>query len=182
MGELKKDGIIDWYERMKTPTAKGILVITGVIAGIVLARVMEPTGVGAERAARLFVSMFSITGGVVLGTVVLLGDPAILLQGSARLAHWQIKSIRRRLDQLMLLFISYIVTVALIIFSSIVSDIWPAGAHALVRVYVASGTAALIWSVSAPLLLLRIQRDRLDRELENRREDDKQATGFRAVQ
>ena len=167
---------------MKTPTAKGVLIVSGAIAGVTLAYVMDPTGAGAERAARLFVSMFSITGGVVLGTVVLLGDPALLLRGSARLAYWQIKSIRRRLDQLMLLFISYLVTVALIIFSSIVSDIWPTGAHALVRVYVASGTAALIWSVSVPVLYMHIQRNRLDQALENRREDDKQTPELHAVQ
>ena len=167
---------------MKTPTAKGVLIVSGAIAGVALAYVMDPTGAGADRAARLFVSMFSITGGVVLGTVVLLGDPAILLRGSARLAYWQIKSIRQRLDQLMLLFMSYIFTVTVIIFSAIVSDIWPVAAHALVRLYVASGTAALIWSVVVPVLYMRIQRDRLDQALENRREDDKQTPGLRAVQ
>ena len=166
---------------MKTPAAKGALVITGLVAGVALGYVTDPAGAGAERAARLFVNVFSITGGVVLGTVVLLSDPAVLLRGSARLAYWQIKNIGQRLDQLALLFISYLFTVSLIIFSTIVTDIWPAAAHNLIRLYIASGTAALIWSVSVPVLYLRIQRDRLNRELENRREEDKHAQGLHAT-
>ena len=166
---------------MKTPAAKGALVITGLVAGAALAYVTDPAGAGAERAARLFMNVFSITGGVVLGTVVLLSDPAVLLRGSARLAYWQIKSIRQRLDQLALLFVSYLFTLALIIFATIVTDIWPVIAHHLIRLYIASGTAALIWSVSVPVLYMRIQRDRLNRELENRREEDKQAHGLHAT-
>ena len=112
---------------------------------------------------------------------VLLGDPSFLLRGSAKLVYWQIKSIRQRLNRLALLFVSYIITVAFIVVAAIMSDIWPTVACVLIRCSVAIGTTALIYSMCAPFLYLGIQKDRLDRELENRLEKDKQAPGLHAT-
>lgn len=161
--------------------ARGALLAAGMILGCALAYLMEPGEAGAERATRMLVSIFSITGGVVLGTIVLLGDPAILLRGSARLVYWQIKDIRRRLGGLALLFGSYILTLAGIVVAAILSDISPTVAACLTRLSVALGVTALVYSLGAPFLSLRIQQARLDRELESRREADKQTSALRAV-
>ena len=106
---------------MHTPIKKSVLLLPtlGIILGCVLAYLMDPAGDGAKLALRMLVSIFSITGGVVLGTIVLLGDPASLLPGSAQLAYWQIKSIRGRMTGLSLLFASYIIALTVIVVSSI---------------------------------------------------------------
>ena len=154
-----------------------LLPVLGILLGGVLAYLMDPAGEGAKLALRMLVSVFSITGGVVLGTIVLLGDPASLVPGSARLAYWQSKTLQGQLTGLSLLFASYIIALLSIVLSSILSDVSCLAAVYLTRFSVGIGTAALVWSLRMPFLFLSIQKGRLQKEIDRRRAIDRQDTG-----
>lgn len=160
---------------------KLLLPAFGIAVGISLAYVMDPGGEGAKLAMRMLVSIFSITGGVVLGTIVLLGDPALLLPGSARLSYWQIESVKGRLSGLAALFISYILALVLIIVSSLLSDVEPRLAAFLMRGALMVSIAALVCSLYTPFAYIAIQEHRLQKELETRRERDRQKDAAEAI-
>src|SRR6266568_2396310 len=123
----------------------------------------------------IIVTVFTVFAGFLIGIITILGDPSMIPDGSWRVAEGRRENIERRLLTNVYFFVLYLVTIGLLFVGVLVQGaldehhvvgIW------IERLYLFFGVFSFILSFALPVLLMRLQRARVDAEIERRRQRD----------
>lgn len=159
-----------------TVSAKKILTfaLLGSISALI-AYFGQPFIHGNDKAVNIVVTVFTVFAGFLIAIITVLGDPSNMLPGDWKIAENERSRIDRRLIRHTWLFAAYLITIALIFMSSLVEKMaFPWVPDVLVwieRTYLWTGVFAFTLSMFLPKMLLDLQRERVDHEIENRRND-----------
>ncbi|HSQ21076.1 MAG TPA: hypothetical protein VLR92_11990 [Blastocatellia bacterium] len=102
----------------------------------------------------------------------MIGDPALIPDGSWRLAEARRENIEKRLMVNVWLFVIYLITIGLLFAGVIVQK--ALDEHNILRIwterlYLFFGVFSFLLSFALPISLMRLQRARVDAEIERRR-------------
>jgi hypothetical protein len=122
-----------------------------------------------ERALNVIVTVFSILAGFLVAIMTIIGDPIAFGRNRWR-AHELLRSnVYQRLVRQKWLFFLYLVTLGTIFADTLVSRVAPRVGIWLEYAYLGLATSAFILSLSLPATLMKIQLDRHDEMIEQRR-------------
>lgn len=155
--------LIDW----KRTTFIAVAVITGIAAGFF----GQPFIHGNERAIGVIVNVFSILAGFLVAIMTILADPAGFMTKSWRSAEKTRPAIYAKLLRQKYLFILYLTILLLITIQSLIEKQLPNVASVLEQIYFGAAVSAFILSLGLPSALMKIQMDRHDEMIEQRRRD-----------
>ncbi|MEI6829372.1 MAG: hypothetical protein WCK64_05900 [Synechococcaceae cyanobacterium ELA445] len=136
---------------------------------LVFSRVGQPLIHGNQSAVDVIVTVFSILAGFLVAIIAIIGDPASMPKGSWRVAESKMPSIEDKINKQKWLFTGYLVTLGLIFASLLASKASVQIATILEHIYLFLSSVAFIYSLKLPGFLSRIQRERVDAEIEARR-------------
>jgi hypothetical protein len=123
-------------------------------------------------ALNVIVTVFSILAGFLVAIIAIIGDAASLPAGSWRVAALSAENTQNRLVRHKWLFIGYLVTLALVFLCTL------AGSQSGVLVTIAEylflfiGSLTFILSFQLPGSLMQLQKERIDREISARRQQE----------
>lgn len=155
-------------------------ILAGVGLFVVLLRLgPPPAGQNSDFALRILANALSILAGFLIAVIVMLGDPRSLYRGSWRIASAHRREIRRALNRTAYLFCAYLAVIALVFVASLL-DAYALAAidprlaiidpRWMKHIALSSGVMVLFWSFALPLVILKAQLDRLDEEVEDRKQ------------
>lgn len=143
--------------------------LLAIVCGIAGAVYGQPFIHDNEQAINVIVTVFSILAGFLVAVTTLIGDPTALIPGSWRIGSAQRRSLTARLIRHKYLFYVYLLTLSLIFASSLIGKKYPDVSVWLEYIYLGSAISGLLWSFALPTTLLRIQIERVDAVIEQRR-------------
>jgi|SRR5579883_1600543 MFS family permease len=121
----------------------------------------------------IVVTVFTVFAGFLIAIITILGDPSMIPDGSWRIAEARRDNIEKRLLTHSYLFILYLITIGFL-FAGVLAQkafeehnsvrVW------IERVYLFLGVFSFVLSFGLPISLMRLQRARVDAEIERRRE------------
>lgn len=175
----------EWRKYIKKTT---FLLITVVISGL-FSYAFQP--LVKESSLDVLVNIYSILAGFLVGVIALIGDPSSLPTGSWRIAESASKNTFRSLHSTKNLLYAYLITLLLIFIyklfftdgveiiktisicginiSEYVQDAKKAIEHSILFL----SSIAFIYSFKLPGKLVSIQKDRVSKEIDSRREPNK---------
>ena len=131
----------------------------------------QPMVHGNAEASRVIVSVFSIMAGVLITIMTLLGEPSLYRGRSWRADAVRRSNVYRRLVRLKILFILYLVTLALVFLANLFKGDY--GNLTVLRyiefTYLSCACMAFILSMTLPGRLTSLQLARFDEMVEARR-------------
>ena len=135
-----------------------------------------PPGKG-DLALRILATALSILAGILLAVITLLGDPRSLYPGNWRVASAHRRQIRVALNRAAALFWMYLGTIAIGLAAVLLEAyepqlLAPCLVGWLKHLAMCFGSVALLWSFWLPASIRRAQLDRLDEEVERRKQGD----------
>lgn len=130
----------------------------------------QPLVHGNEAAINVIVTVFSILAGFLVGIIAVVGDVALLTPGSWRAVEINRNAVVNKLIRHKWLFVAYLMTLGLIFASMLLQKNWPSTTLWIERVYLTLGFVAFFCSVELPASLMRAQIERIDFEIEARRQ------------
>jgi hypothetical protein len=122
-----------------------------------------------EQAVTVIVTVFSILAGFLVAITTILSDPGPVVRRSWRTMELHRDNIVRRISRQKWLFVLYLITLGLILASTSIDRIWPCAVVWLERIYLGMAVAAFLISLSLPWSLTRIQLDRYDEQIADKR-------------
>ena len=143
-----------------------------VTGSLIAAWLGQPLVHGNEQAVEVIVTVFSILAGFLVAIISLVGE-GVELRGSWRLAEKSRALIKKRLIRHQLLFFGYLVTLALVFLSTLVAERLPQLTIWLERGYLWLATLAFVFSLWLPPALAKIQREKVDRVIEDKLASEK---------
>lgn len=141
------------------------------VASCVAARYVQPLIHGDKEAIGLIATVFSILAGLLVGIITLVADTSSLPGKTWRGVALARPILRRRLYRHRVLFLVYLVTLLLILAALIVDD--GSGGKIvkwLERVYIFFAAVGFAYSLRLPWTLARMQEERLNAAIEERRQ------------
>lgn len=157
--------------KQDTDLKRILFILIGLLVGGVTFWFGGPLTSGNIDALIILVMAFSILAGILIAIITAFGDAQDLLEGS-----WRIASIHRRdkvnnIDRCVILFYVYLVVITLAFVSALLNTMISEVpiAHWVERFTLSVGVSALFWSFGLPVTIRRIQKDRLDQEVKQRR-------------
>lgn len=148
----------------------GFLILT-LVAGLISGHLAQPFIHDNDEAINLLATVFSILAGLLIGIVTLLSDASIMPGTGWRVAVLAKPILRRRLHRHRVLFLVYLTTLVLLLVSVLVPDCLTSTIRWLERAYIFFGTVGFIYSFRLPWTLARIQEERLDLLIRERRRE-----------
>jgi hypothetical protein len=145
------------------------------IAGAVGAYYWQPYIDPNSDAVLIVITVFAVFAGFLIAIISVLGDPALLPEGSWRAAEMRRDTVERRLIWHSWLFTAYLVTIALLFTGVVLSKARLDENHLWIkewieRGYLFIGISAFLFSFALPWTMRTIQRRRVDTEIERRRQ------------
>jgi hypothetical protein len=121
----------------------------------------------------IVVTVFTVFAGFLIAIITILGDPSMIPDGSWRIAEARRENIEKRLITHSYLFILYLITIGFLFAGVLVQS--ALAEHDVVRiwierVYLFFGVFSFVLSFGLPISLMRLQRTRVDAEIERRRQ------------
>ncbi len=145
-----------------------------VIAGIVGAYYCQPFVDPNSDAVLIVITVFTVFAGFLVAIIAVLGDPAMLPEGSWRAAEIRREAVDRRLIWHSWLFTTYLITIALLFVGVVLAKaqlsedrLWIK--EWIERGYLFIGITSFLLSLALPWTLRTIQRGRVDTEIDRRR-------------
>ncbi len=153
-----------------------IFIALCMIAGAVGAYYCQPFVDPNSDAILIIITVFTVFAGFLVAIIAVLGDPALLPEGSWRAAESRRDTVERRLIWHSWLFTAYLVTIALLFVGVMLSKVQLAANHMWIkewieRGYLFIGITSFLLSLALPWTLTTIQRRRVDAEIERRRDE-----------
>ncbi len=130
----------------------------------------QPLIHGNDNAVNIIVTVFSVLAGFLVAIITIIGDPSSLPSGGWQRARLGSEVLYNRLTRHRLLFIMYLITLVFIFIASLVKgkiehlDIW------IERIFLFCTVAAFILSFQLPTSLMNLHKERIEHEIESRRE------------
>jgi predicted membrane channel-forming protein YqfA (hemolysin III family) len=122
----------------------------------------------AEKPAEYIGVVFSILAASLFAVVSIIGDPGMIMPGSSRHAWVSAKEIQNELQKFNYLFIWYLLTLGLLVASELVEHAEMAGFYWVINVFVFFSVFGFLISLFVPSEFARIQRRRLQQEIDAR--------------
>jgi MFS family permease len=138
----------------------------------VFAYYLQPLIHGNDAAVNVIVTVFPVLACLLVAITVMVGDPSLVPPGSWRVAEVYRGRLDRRLARHQTLFMSYLVTLGLILISLLTSKTAPALSTWLERMYLFLGILAFLYSLTIPSVLITVQKERIDSVIESRRRQE----------
>lgn len=142
-----------------------------VTTSFVLSLILNPCIVQNSKITELFITVFSILAGVLVAVITVVGDPSCLYPGSWRLAFYHAEEIERQLKKCSYLFYGYLTTITLIFISYMVEKSAPRAVELITGCYSFFGFVTFAYSWTLPSTLHKIQTEKLESIVENRKEN-----------
>lgn len=151
------------------------VVASFVVAGFV-AYHAEPYVRDNSDAIALLANVLTVFAGFLVAIIAVLGDPALVPTGSWRTAEGMRDTLEARLIRHTWLFALYLVGIAILFAGAVMQgapacEMTQAAKTWITRAYLFVGTAAFALTFLLPSSLMRIQKARMDAEIEKRRGD-----------
>ncbi|WP_424942755.1 hypothetical protein [Aliiroseovarius crassostreae] len=128
----------------------------------------EPLRV-SEKPSEYIAVLFSILSASVFAVISIIGDPSMLLPGGRRVAWENAKSIQVELQKLNHVFYIHIGIIFLLIISELVEEMCWVEYYFVFNFLAFLSTLGFILTLSLPHKLSKIQRERLTKEIESRK-------------
>ena len=158
--------IVDWPRVLLFSLAAGLSCVAGWYG--------QPLVHGNAEASRIIVNVFSILAGVLITIMTLLGEPSLYRGRSWRADAVRRSNVYRRLVRQKLLFILYLITLALVFVSNLFKGEYselPILRYIEIA-YLSLACLAFILSLTLPARLTNLQLARFDEMVEARRKAD----------
>ena len=158
-------------EKQDIAFGRVIFILVGLLAGGVTLWFGGPHTAGNIDALKILVAAFSILAGILIAIITAFGDAQDLLEGSWRKASAHRTFKINNVDRCVILFYIYLVVISLAFVSALLNKMCPEVTitHWMERFTLSAGVSALFWSFGLPVTIRRMQKDRLDREVKQRR-------------
>lgn len=154
---------IDWK--------RTLFIVTAAVVGIASGLFGQPFIHGNERAISVIVNVFSILAGFLVAIMTIMADPSGFMTKSWRSAEKARPAIYTKLLRQKYLFILYLSVLLMITVQSLIENKLPNIASILEQIYFGAAVTAFILSLGLPSALMKIQMDRHDEMIEQRRKD-----------
>jgi MFS family permease len=121
----------------------------------------------------IVVTVFTVFAGFLIAIITILGDPSMIPDGSWRIAEARRDNIEKRLLTHSYLFILYLITIGFLFAGVLIQGAFTEHDSIRVwieRVYLFLGVFSFILSFGLPISLMKLQRARVDAEIERRRQ------------
>ena len=123
----------------------------------------------------IVVTVFTVFAGFLIAIITILGDPSMIPDGSWRIAEARRENIEKRLLTHSYFFILYLITIGFLFAGVLVQAAF--AEHDIVRIwieraYLFFGVFSFVLSFGLPISLMRLQRTRVDAEIERRRRQE----------
>ncbi len=154
---------------------RAVFIISCAVVALITAPFVQPFVHHNADLILIIITVFTVFAGFLVGVITILGDPSLLPEGSWRVAELRRDSVERRLITHAWLFILYLLTIGFlfvgVILQAALDD------HNLVkiwieRIYLFFGVFSFLLTFGLPFALIRLQRARVDAEIERRRVRD----------
>jgi len=122
-----------------------------------------------DQAIDVIVTVFSVLAGFLVAIIAIVGDPVLLPPGTWRTAEVERAKLRQRLIRHKWLFMLYLVTLALVFLALLLRKQFPEFAVWFEWAFLFSGVFAFAMSLGLPSALMRVQQERIDAVIEDRR-------------
>ncbi|CAA0111670.1 Uncharacterised protein [BD1-7 clade bacterium] len=132
----------------------------------------QPLIHGNQDAINVIVTMFSILAGFLVAVITLIGDPKSLPSGSWQKARLGSELTYNRLTRHKWLFKTYLATLALIFVSMLMKKKLQDFQCYVEYGYLFLAISAFVMSFRLPASLMHIQRERIEAEIKERREQE----------
>jgi lysylphosphatidylglycerol synthetase-like protein (DUF2156 family) len=157
--------------RYKRPIFIGVCAIIGAIGAYYWQPYIDPN----SDAVLIVITVFTVFAGFLVAIIAILGDPALLPEGSWRAAEVRRDTVERRLIWHSWLFTAYLITIALLFIGVVLSKAQLYPNHLWIkdwveRGYLFVGITSFLFSFALPWTMMTIQRRRVDAEIERRRQ------------
>lgn len=123
----------------------------------------------------IIVTVFAVFAGFLVAVITIVGDPALIPEGSWRVAEMQLEIIDKRLVTHVWLFILYLITIAMLFACVVMGKALPD--HDTLKTWVERfcvffSVFAFLLTFGLPIALVKTQRNRVKAEIERRRVRD----------
>lgn len=151
-----------------------MFILLALIFGGAVAYYAEPYVRNNPEAIGALLTIFTVFAGFLVAIVTILGDPSLIPSGSWRSAENNRDEIEARIIRNVWLFTSYLVAIGLLFVAIVLSKIPTELVGESVRIWIARayiffGAFSFLLTFALPHSLLRLQRARVDAEIERRR-------------
>lgn len=143
-----------------------------IIGGLLAAYYAQPYADGNSDAVMIVITVITVFAGFLIAIIAVIGDPAMIPEGSWRIAEGGRTKIEQQLVKHTVLFIFYLITIGLLFVGVILSKAFEGESEWKVwieRAYLFCGVTSFLLTFALPFSLFRMQRDRYDKETERRR-------------
>ena len=152
-----------------------IFIVLCAVAGVIGARYCQPFVDPNSDAVLIVITVFTVFAGFLVAIIAILGDPAMLPEGSWRAAEIRRDTVERRLIWHSWLFTAYLITIALLFIGVVLAKAQLTEDHLWIkdwieRAYLFIGITSFLLSLALPWTLRTIQRGRVDAEISRRRQ------------
>lgn len=126
-------------------------------------------------AMNVLVTVFSILAGFLIAVISVLGDPSLFRDGSWRLAEIERKESVIRLTKHKWLFTLYLISLGIVFALFLIKDKQPFISNILEILFLFFGSLSFIFSLQLPATLMRIQEEKIEREIEKRKKAEQES-------
>lgn len=119
----------------------------------------------AEKPSEYIGVMFSILGASLFAVISIVGDPSMLVSGSARSAWNNAKAIQDELHRFNFLFYVYLITLFLLVASEVAENAKWVSWYWLSNAFTGFAIAGFLLSLAMPADFMALQRRRLQQEI-----------------
>jgi hypothetical protein len=152
---------------------RAILICACLVCSGVAAYYGQPYMHGNSDAVLVIVTVMTVFAGFLVAIITIIGDPALIPEGSWRTAENHRSSVEKRLVTHLWLFVWYLVAIGFL-FVGILLDL-AAGLHELKvwieRLYMFFGTSSFLFTFALPNALWKVQMARVEAEIQRRRRE-----------
>ncbi|PKG73159.1 hypothetical protein CXF86_19100 [Shewanella sp. GutCb] len=156
----------------KVDKEKVLLAVAIVLWSLIGSYYIQPLVHNNQHAINVIVTVFTVLAGFLIAIITLIGDPKSLPSGSWQKAELAYKRTHNRLVRHKLLFQLYLLTLALIFISFVLKDQLARYQYIIEYIYIFMTLTAFILSLKLPSSLLDIQQERIEHEIDERREKE----------
>ena len=122
----------------------------------------------AEKPAEYVGLIFSILAASLFAVVSIVGDPGMIMPGSSRHAWVSAQNIQRELQNFNFLFIWYLITLGLLVISELIEHACYTKMYWVTNLFMFFSVVGFLASLFLPSEFARIQRRRLQQEINSR--------------
>lgn len=151
-----------------------IFILVCALIALVATPFVQPYLKHNDNIILIIITVFTVFAGFLVGIITIIGDPALIPDGSWRLAELSLEQVEKRLVTHVSLFMLYLLTIVFlfiaVILEAALSDknivkIW------VERLYLFFGMFSFLLTFALPSMLIRVQKARVEAEVERRRRD-----------